>query len=196
MNKENYSKLINQLSDRDLVKNLYATQAILLFICLVLQFLIFHDEETFYQMFHYDLVDFFIGIMAGFIIVGLDVIFMVKLPQQYHDDGGVNKRVFQNRNPLHIAFIAFVVAFVEEILFRGVIQSNLGIWISCLIFALMHYRYLFNLFLFFNVVLVSVVISLLFEWTENLWVTVIMHFLIDFILGCILRYRLFDKREK
>ncbi|MEM5598897.1 CPBP family glutamic-type intramembrane protease [Niallia circulans] len=58
----------------------------------------------------------------------------------------MNKRVFENRNPFHIAFIALMVAFCEEILFRGVIQTNLGLLLSCLLFAMMHYRYLFNPF--------------------------------------------------
>lgn len=196
MNKENYTSLISQLSDRELVKNLYATQGILFVLSLLLQFMIFRENKLFYDLFYYDSRDFFIGIVAGFIIICMDIFFMVKLPMQYHDDGGVNARVFRNRHPLHIAFIAFIVAFVEELLFRGIIQTNLGLWISCLIFAFMHYRYLFNLFLFFNVVFVSIVIGLLFEWTQNLWVTIIMHFLIDFILGCILRFKLFEKREK
>ena len=195
MNREKYTNIISQLSDSELLKNLYATQFLLLIVSIALNLFVFKSGLSFFELFHYDLLDFLIGALAGLVVVFFDIYFMVKLPRQYHDDGGVNKRIFMDRHPLHIALIALIVAVVEEILFRGIIQANLGILISCLIFAIMHYRYLFNPFLFLNVVVVSILISVLFEWTGNLWVTIIMHFLIDFILGCILRFQLFDNKD-
>jgi len=192
MNRENYKKLISGLSEKELLKNLYATQLLLLIIACGLHIVIFKMRPSIYDLFKVNPIDFGIGAIAGLLVVLLDIWFMKKLPTQYNDDGGVNKKIFQNRHPLHIALIALIVAFVEEILFRGIIQTNLGIVIACLIFATLHYRYLFNPFLFINLVSVSIVISILFELTGNLWVTVIMHFLVDFILGCILRYQLFE----
>ncbi|WP_400242058.1 lysostaphin resistance A-like protein [Niallia sp. JL1B1071] len=193
MNKAKYTEIINQLTDRDLLKNVYMTQFILLIMAFVLHTIVFGWNPPITKIFKYEWTDFIIGIIAGLAVVVMDIWLMNRFSAHYHDDGGVNKRVFQNRHPFHIAFIALIVAFSEELLFRGVIQSNLGLLLSCLLFAIMHYRYLFNPFLFANVVLVSIVIGVLFEVTENLWVTVIMHFLIDFLLGCIIRFNLFQK---
>lgn len=193
MNKAKYTELINQLTDRELLKNVYMTQFILLIVALFLHFFIFQMNPPITKIFKYNLTDFIIGIIAGVAVVVMDIWLMNRFSTHYHDDGGVNKRIFQNRHPFHIAFIALIVAFSEELLFRGVIQTNLGLLLSCLLFAILHYRYLFNPILFVNVVLVSIVIGVLFEVTENLWVTVIMHFLIDFLLGCIIRFKLFQK---
>lgn len=192
MNKAKYTAIINQLSDRDLIKNVYITQFLLLIITFILYIFVFQSNPPLTTVFKYEQTDFIIGLIAGLAITGIDIFLMIRFSKHYHDDGGVNKRVFENRNPFHIAFIALMVAFCEEVLFRGVIQTNLGLLLSCLLFAMMHYRYLFNPFLFMNVILVSFVIGVLFEVTENLWVTVIMHFLIDFLLGCIIRFKLFQ----
>lgn len=194
MNKEKYTELINQLTDRELLKNVYITQIILLIVAFILHLIIFQSNPPITKLFKYDLSDFIIGIIAGITVVIMDIWLMNRYSTHYHDDGGVNKRIFQNRHPFHIAFIALIVAFSEEMLFRGVLQTNLGLLLSCLLFAILHYRYLFNPILFVNVVVVSIVIGVLFEVTENLWVTVIMHFFIDFLLGCIIRFKLFHKQ--
>jgi len=74
-------------------------------------------------------------------------------------------------------------------LFRGVIQQHTNVWIASLIFALVHYRYLFNPFLFFNVTLLSFLIGLLYEYTANLYVTITAHFIIDFLLGIYIKVK-------
>ena len=85
--------------------------------------------------------------------------------------------------------IAALVAISEEILFRGVIQTNTGLIISSIIFAVVHYRYLFNWFLFTNIILLSFLIGYIYLVTNNLVVTIVMHFFIDFILGLIIKFR-------
>ncbi|MEH7255142.1 CPBP family intramembrane glutamic endopeptidase, partial [Neobacillus niacini] len=67
--------------------------------------------------------------------------------------------------------------------FRGVIQTKVGLILASLIFAIIHYRYLFNWFLFSNIVILSFLIGFIYDWTNNLAVTMIMHFTIDFLLG-------------
>jgi membrane protease YdiL (CAAX protease family) len=130
-----------------------------------------------------------IGGVAGIAVVLLDIILMRILPASYYDDGGLNERIFRNRNIVHIAFIAAVVAFCEEVLFRGIIQTHVGLVFSSIIFAIVHYRYLFNWFLFLNIIVLSFFIGYLFLLTGNLWVTIFMHFIIDFLLGILIRNR-------
>ncbi|PKG24150.1 CPBP family intramembrane glutamic endopeptidase [Niallia nealsonii] len=190
MNKEAYFQLIKELSEKQLIKHLYLTQLLLLTIAFILHTFIF-KSSTLKELFIVDVNEMWLGFAAGVAVVIFDVILMKCLPAEYNDDGGLNHRIFSARNPLHIAFIAFVVAFVEELLFRGILQTHLGLWISSIIFAVIHYRYLFNWFLFANIIILSLIIGVLFEWTENILVTIIMHFMIDFLLGIIIRYQLF-----
>ncbi|GKU81038.1 hypothetical protein NCCP28_04340 [Niallia sp. NCCP-28] len=194
MNKEAYFQLIKELPDKQLIKHLYLTQLLLLAIAFILHTFIF-KSATLKELFVIDINEMLLGVAAGVAVVVFDIIMMKCLPAEYNDDGGLNHRIFSARNPLHIAIIAFVVAFVEELLFRGIIQTHLGLWISSIVFAVIHYRYLFNRFLFANIIILSLIIGALFQWTENIFVTIIMHFMIDFLLGIIIRYRLFGYKR-
>ncbi|OLS40204.1 CPBP family intramembrane glutamic endopeptidase [Bacillus sp. MRMR6] len=181
--KKKYTELINGLTDKELLFHLYMTQLILLVMSIILGFLLY-DRYSFLQ--NTDITDpriFTIGIPAGIAVVLLDILLMRYLPPSFYDDGGLNERIFRNRNVLHIAFIAAFVAFSEELLFRGVIQTKVGLIVASIIFAIIHYRYLFNWFLFSNIVLLSFLIGFIYDWTNNLAITIVMHFTIDFLLG-------------
>lgn len=187
--KKKYFELINSLTDKDLLFHLYMTQVILCVISILLG-LIFFDHLSYLN--HISLQDFqiiTIGVPVGIAVVLADILLMKLLPSSYYDDGGLNERIFKKRNIFHILFIALFVAFSEELLFRGIIQTKLGLILASIIFAIIHYRYLFNWFLFVNIVVLSFFIGLIFEWTGNLAVTIAMHFVIDFLLGVYIKFR-------
>lgn len=182
-------QLIGQLTDRELLFHLYGTQLLLLAISAVLGW-IFFDRGHFMDLFDWrDPAVWKIGITAGLAVVILDLLLMKYLPASYFDDGGLNEKIFRGRSIPHIAFIAAIVAMSEEILFRGIIQEKTGLAIASIIFAIIHYRYLFNWFLFINIVVLSFLIGSLYSWTGNLAVTAVMHFTIDFLLGIVLKVR-------
>lgn len=188
--KDKYNGLIKELSDRELLFHLYLTQVILLVISVILSMILFDSFLDFLDLFNWnDKNIVIIGGAAGLAVVILDVILMKWLPPSYYDDGGLNERIFKGRSVFHIAIIAAIVAICEEILFRGVIQTHVGLIVSSVIFAVVHYRYLFNLFLFINVIVLSFFIGFIFLITENIIVTIFMHFIIDFLLGIIIKYR-------
>lgn len=188
--KEKYNGLIKELSDRELLFHLYLTQVILLVISVILSMILFDSFRDFLDLFNWnDKNIVIIGGAAGLAVVILDLILMKWLPPSYYDDGGLNERIFKGRSVFHIAIIAAIVAIFEEILFRGVIQTHVGLIASSIIFAVVHYRYLFNLFLFINVIVLSFFIGFIFLITENIIVTIFMHFIIDFLLGIIIKYR-------
>ena len=187
--KKKYFELINGLTDKDLLFHLYMTQIILCAISLLLAFILFDHFSYLDKIILDDVHLFTIGIPAGIIIVIIDLILMKCLPSSFYDDGGLNERIFKNRNTLHIIIIALFVAFSEELLFRGIIQTKVGLILASVIFAIIHYRYLFNWFLFVNIVLLSFFIGIIFEWTDNLAVTIVMHFVIDFLLGMYIKYK-------
>lgn len=195
-NKKRYKELINGLTDKELLINLYLTNALILILALGLGFFFFDSLASFLMIFDpTDIRILTVGVTAGVAVVLLDVIFMKFMPSSYYDDGGLNKRIFQNRKGWQIALIALSVSISEEILFRGVIQTQFGLIIASLIFALVHYRYLFNLFLFVNVVVLSFFIGYIYLLTENLLVTIVMHFVIDFALGVIYRYKFGESKD-
>ncbi|MGG0284556.1 type II CAAX endopeptidase family protein [Peribacillus butanolivorans] len=186
--KNKQAELIKQLTDKQLLYNLFLTQIILLTLAFFLGIILFNDRSTFFDLFIFnDLNIVLFGIPAGIIVVLFDLFMMKVTPSSYQDDGGINERIFSSLSYSMIFVVALVVAISEELLFRGVLQTHLGLLWTSIIFAAVHYRYLFNWFLFLNVLVLSFFIGFLFEWTNNLLVTITAHFLIDFILGVLIR---------
>ena len=183
--KKNYRELINRATDKELQNSLYLTQVMILIISFILGMFLFDDLAEFMALFIWDLQQIILwGGIAGVAVVLLDLILMKLLPSHYYDDGGLNGRIFRNRSISQIAFIAAIVAVPEELLFRGMIQTHFGLISASIIFAIVHYRYLFNWYLFLNVIGLSFFIGYVYLQTNNILVTIFMHFLIDFLLGC------------
>ena len=183
--KKNYRELINSATDKELQNSLYLTQVMILIISFILGMFLFDDLAEFIALFIWDLQQIILwGGIAGVAVVLLDLILMKLLPSHYYDDGGLNERIFRNRSISQIAFIAAIVAIPEELLFSGMIQTHFGLISASIIFAIVHYRYLFNWYLFLNVIGLSFFIGYVYLQTNNILVTIFMHFLIDFLLGC------------
>ncbi|MDQ0213727.1 membrane protease YdiL (CAAX protease family) [Oikeobacillus pervagus] len=189
MNRKNkQAKLIAQMTNKEVLWSLYSTQILLLTLSFIIGFLLFDDVSSFMELFKWkDPSVFLYGIPAGLLVVLVDLASMKWLPQHYYDDGGINERIFSTQTYGHIAFISIIIAFSEEILFRGIIQTHTGLVWASLIFAIVHIRYLSNWFLTLNVIFVSFWIGFIYESTNNLFVTMMMHFTIDFVLGVMIR---------
>ncbi|MBM7584388.1 membrane protease YdiL (CAAX protease family) [Bacillus pakistanensis] len=185
--KNNQAEIIKKISDRELSFHLYATQVVLLTISFLLGIFLFEDMDTFTNQFNLNFRTALIGLGFGLIVVILDIILMKKLPENLYDDGGINQRIFSRRNPGEIALLSLLIALSEEILFRGIIQFHFGFLIASVIFAIVHIRYWRNGFLIINIVVLSLLIGFVYEWTSSLSATIIMHFTIDFLLGCHIR---------
>jgi uncharacterized protein len=191
--KNKYNEMINELTDKELIRHLYTTQIILIAISLVLSIFLFDGYSFWLQIHLFDLDILTIGLTAGLLVVLIDFLFTKWLPSSYYDDGGLNERIFRNQSFFQIFWIAIFVAFSEEMLFRGIIQTKIGLVWACLLFAAVHYRYLFNWFLFINIILLSFLIGFIFAWTNNLAVTIVMHFVIDFLSGIQIRWKNLNK---
>lgn len=184
------NELLQNISDQDLKKSLLLSQGFFLFISLLLSLFIFDHFFDWFQYFTFNVEEiFYYGLIPGLIVVAIDVILMSILPKRYFDDGGINERIFRNRSIPDIFFLALIIAISEELLFRGVIQTTFGYFIASIIFAIVHFRYLKKPVLFASVLLLSFYIGYLFEITGNLIVTITMHFIIDFLLGLIIRFQ-------
>jgi len=195
MKKDQYRELINGLSDKELSFHLLLTQFLLLAVSFILGVFLFDEFTDFLELFNWnDPLIWQVGTLAGISVVILDLTLMKFLPPSVYDDGGLNERIFRNKNIFQIFIITAFVAVCEEILFRGIIQTHTGLIISSVVFALVHYRYLFNWFLFLNIIFLSFVIGYIYMKTGNLAVTIIMHFIIDFLLGLTISIR--NKQEQ
>ncbi|WP_042457971.1 CPBP family intramembrane glutamic endopeptidase [Neobacillus dielmonensis] len=187
--KNKYNELITSLTDRELLSHLYLTQMILLIVSFILGIILFDDFAYLKMIQLLDVRIVTIGLTAGISVVILDVLLMKWLPDSYYDDGGLNNRIFRNRGFFHILIIAAIVSFSEELLFRGIIQTKVGLIFASIIFAVIHYRYLFNWYLFVNIVSLSLLIGFIYQWSGNLAVTIMMHFVIDFLLGIYIKFK-------
>jgi uncharacterized protein len=180
-------EIIQQLSKKQLTFHLYFTQFLLLTIGCGLGIFLFDTSSDFWDQFQLSTSIFSVGMTSGLLIVMFDIVMMKVLPAKYYDDGGVNARIFTNRSMGEIALLAFFISVSEEVLFRGVLQFHFGLIVSSIIFALIHFRYWAHWFLIINILLLSFLIGFIYEFTDNLLVTIIMHFVIDFLLGLHMR---------
>lgn len=186
----NQSEMIKRMTDQELTKSLVYTQFLLLFISLILGFILFDHLMDIFQYFSWNVSEIvYYGFLSGLLIVVIDLILMKYVPKKYFDDGGINERIFKNRSIGGILVLSLFVAFAEELLFRGVLQTNFGLLVASLLFALVHIRYLRKPLLLTSVVLISFYLGYLFKLTDNLLVTMTAHFLVDFLLGIIIRFK-------
>ena len=184
------AEMIKNISDEVLIVNVFITQGLVLLVAVILGFFLFDDFSEVTSLFQWKAWNILImGGSVGLGIVIYDLVLMKIVPASYFDDGGINERIFRNLSYLKIFLVTLTIAVCEEMLFRGVIQQHTNVWIASLIFALVHYRYLFNPFLFFNVTLLSFLIGLLYEHTANLYATITAHFIIDFLLGIYIKVK-------
>lgn len=193
--KNKQKELILQITDRELTFHLYATQLVLLTLAIIMGIFLYDDISDFINQFAWNRQILLFGVSSGIAIVIIDLLLMKLLPAKYYDDGGINDRIFRNRSIIHIMLLAAVISVCEELLFRGVIQYHFGFFAGTLIFALVHIRYWGNWFLIINIVLLSAWIGMVYEWTANLAVTMVMHFTIDFLLGLAIKYQA-ENQEK
>ncbi|MCM3440835.1 lysostaphin resistance A-like protein [Metabacillus halosaccharovorans] len=185
---KNQNELIKQLTDKQIVQNLYFTQLLLICFSFVLGIFLFHDVYEFFQLFQKrDLQFIYYGIGTALFVIIVDFIIFKLAPKNLVDDGGINEKIFQKRSVPHIIFLTALIAVSEEILFRGVIQTHFGLWIASLIFAVLHFRYLSKWLLFIMVISISFLLGVVYEITENLYTTILAHFLIDLIFAIQIR---------
>ncbi|WP_050615459.1 CPBP family intramembrane glutamic endopeptidase [Bacillus testis] len=176
--------LIKELSDDVLLMNVWLTQGIVLAVALVLNLILFDSFGDFFRLFDWhDSRILLVGGGVGVLVVALDWLMMKIVPPRYYDDGGINERIFSSSSYGQILILTAAVSVCEELLFRGAIQTHTNLWVASIIFALVHYRYLFHPYLFINVMVLSLLFGWIFEQSGNLLVTIAMHFVIDLLLG-------------
>ncbi|MFB9277260.1 CPBP family intramembrane glutamic endopeptidase [Cohnella cellulosilytica] len=183
---------VDQLNDRMLLANLYFTQALTLIIGIV--WILFQRRNPLELLIFprtYEFALWGAGLAALVLLFDLSISRFV--PEEASDDGGVNERIFRTRPVWHIAAISFVVAVCEELLFRGAIQHAFGAYWTSILFAAIHVRYLRHWIPTGMVFAISYGLGWIMDGTGTLWAPITAHFLVDFIMGCIIRFRREEK---
>ncbi|GBG12065.1 CPBP family intramembrane metalloprotease [Paenibacillus sp. MY03] len=179
---------VDEIDDRMLLINLYATQVLTLIIGII--WLLFQHQNLLAVMApprSLDAVWWGLGLAAA--VVAIDLLISRWVPEDASDDGGVNDRIFRSRAVWHIAVISLVVAICEELLFRGAIQHAIGPYWTSIVFAAIHVRYLRHWIPTGLVFSISYGLGFIYEESGTLWAPIIAHFAIDFIMGLIIRFR-------
>lgn len=182
-------EVIKQLSSKDLAKAVFLSQLLFFTLAIILWFIFIRNIETTIHLFQLNYKDiFYYGILIALVLVVVEIIMSKFIPKKYFDDGGINEKLFKGQSVFMIFLIALVVAISEELLFRGVLQTTFGYVFASSLFVLLHTRYLKKPLLLLMVIVTSFLIGYLFELTHNLLVTIIFHFVVDFILGLYIKY--------
>jgi len=179
---------IDEIDDRMLLINLYATQGFTLIIGII--WILFQRQNLLHVLAipkQWEFLAWGAGLAAA--VIAVDLLISRWVPDEATDDGGVNDRIFRNRPIWHIALISFVVAVCEELLFRGAIQHAIGPYWTSIVFAAIHVRYLRHWIPTGLVFSISYGLGWIYIQSETLWAPIAAHFIIDFVMGLIIRFR-------
>ncbi|WLR43766.1 type II CAAX endopeptidase family protein [Bacillus carboniphilus] len=190
-------KVIERLTDKQIRSQLYFTQALILITAIVLSFFLFDNWLSWRDIWGHPQPNFIlIGNGTALFVILVDTAIVKYAPEKWYDDGGINEKLFQNRSYIEIFFLTALIAFCEELLFRGVLQTSFGLITASIIFALLHVRYLGKVLLFSLVVFVSFLLGVVYEITESILPSMLAHFLIDFVFALQIRTKYLSKDLK
>lgn len=179
---------VDDLNDRMLLLNLYLTQLITLIIGLA--WLFFQGRNPIRVLSFPGNGEFALwGAGLAAVVLVVDVAISRWVPDEASDDGGVNERIFLKRPVWHIALIALVVSICEELLFRGAVQHAIGAYWTSIVFAAIHVRYLRHWIPTGLVFSISYGLGWIYIQTGTIWAPIAAHFLVDLIMGLIIRFR-------
>ena len=174
------------------------------FICVAIIFsLIVYDVLTIQHFLSFDnplkmvmsIVIFSIGLLLFGIILTLCI------PSKYIDD---TNKSYQNFSVSTIIAFLFIGALFEEMLFRGIIQNMLYVfienqWIAIIITTLlfigMHVQYFKKPIMLLNITVPSLTFSWIYFETNNLLVPFIVHFLLNLGITLLFKYNLISSKR-
>src|SRR5699024_4723161 len=182
--------LIEKISPKELTKAVYLSQALFFLISIILAFFFFNDTDSFLALFQLNGREiFYYGVLFALALVLVEIILYHLLPKHFFDDGGINDKLFRHQSIAGLFLISLTVAISEEFLFRGVIQTTFGYLFASSLFVVFHTRYLKKTVLLIGIIVTSFLIGYLYEVTNNLLVTIVFHFLVDFTLGLYIKFK-------
>lgn len=167
-----------EISRKVLFINIIISQVVLILLAIGIHFLI--PNHSFVSLLNIklgikDLSIMIIGVMLLLLVQYLFLKYISK--ERLFDD--INRLLLTNFSLTELVIIFGGGAFSEEILFRGVIQPYLGIWLTSLFFTVIHFRYIKKFFIVIEVFLMGLVLGFSYHLTSSLWVPILCHFTVN-----------------
>ncbi|WP_139692811.1 CPBP family intramembrane glutamic endopeptidase [Sporolactobacillus terrae] len=166
------------LGNPEIRKALFASQGTLILISAVL-ILVLDGTSSLSKWYHFHIIHMLQGAGTGLLFVLLQAAAEQWLPNHWINDGGINKQLIQAFRLPELIVVMLGVAWIEETLFRGILQSLIGFWAANTIFALIHFRYLKRPVLLVFIIGASFILGGLREVSGGLIAPILAHFFIN-----------------
>ncbi|WP_153720745.1 CPBP family intramembrane glutamic endopeptidase [Sporosarcina cascadiensis] len=123
------------------------------------------------------------------------------IPANYIDD---NNKTYQDDSLPAIFIFMFAAALFEELLFRGIIQNLLflfmgyqwfAILLTALLFTVFHVQYFKKPIMLLNICIPILVFGWIYFKTGNILVPVFVHFVMNFGMTVLFKYKLLNLRS-
>lgn len=135
-------------------------------------------------------------VSASFALILFGVILTLYTPSNYIDETNMS---YQNYSVLHIFGFMFFGALFEELLFRGIIQNLIflfvdswwtAIIITTLLFLCFHVQYFKKPLMLLNITIPSLIFGWIYFKTNNILAPFAVHFLMNFAITLLFKYNL------
>ncbi|GAB0167751.1 CPBP family intramembrane metalloprotease [Lysinibacillus sp. CTST325] len=135
-------------------------------------------------------------VLTSFGLLLFGVILTLFIPSKYMDE---TNQSYQDYSLLSIVAFMFIGALFEEVLFRGIIQNLLlvfleqpwtAIIITTLLFIGMHIQYFKKPIMLINITIPSLIFGWIYFETNNILVPFLVHFLMNIGMTLLFKYNL------
>ncbi|WP_456364439.1 CPBP family intramembrane glutamic endopeptidase [Priestia aryabhattai] len=136
---------------------------------------------------------------SGLVIFG--VVLAVFIPSTYIDDAN---KSYQDGSLIGIIVFMFLAALFEELLFRGIIQNVLSmfieqqwtaIFITTLLFLAIHTQYLKKPVMLLNIFIPSLTFGWIYIETNNILAPILVHFVMNVGITLLFKYNLLSVKN-
>lgn len=136
---------------------------------------------------------------SGLVLFG--IVLAVFIPSRYLDE---TNKSYQNGSLLGIIVFMFLAALFEELLFRGIIQNVLSIFIehqwtviiiTTLLFLTFHIQYFKKPLMLLNISIPSLVFGWIYVETNNILASLFVHFIMNVVMTLLFKYKLLSIKD-
>lgn len=136
---------------------------------------------------------------SGLVLFG--IVLAVFIPSRYIDE---TNKSYQNGSLLGIIVFMFLAALFEELLFRGIIQNVLSIFIehqwtaiviTTVLFLALHTQYFKKPLMLLNISIPSLVFGWIYVETNNIFAPLFVHFIMNVVMTLLFKYKLLSIKE-
>jgi membrane protease YdiL (CAAX protease family) len=90
-------------------------------------------------------------------------------------------QIFKHVNLVAVVLIAIVSGVAEELFFRGVLQAQIGIWLTSVIFGLAHIWKKTAVLYGIYATIIGLLFGGMYMWSGSLWVPMLAHVVNNFV---------------